>query len=64
MPDMSKPGAHFQDLLETVRFKKLDLRQKANDLLTQAQVYETIEYDLRNVIDKEAKLVSVGKTRE
>lgn len=57
MPDMRKPGAHFESLLETVRYKKLELRRDANKLLTQAEVYEFMEYEIRDAIDKE-----VGKS--
>jgi len=62
MPDMSKPGAHFDSLLENVRYKKLELRREANKLLCQAEVYELMEYDIRDAIDKEAQKGAQGKS--
>lgn len=56
MPDMSKPGSHFEDLYNTLKFRADDCRDKARKLDTQADVYAEAASNLQRAMDKEEAL--------
>jgi hypothetical protein len=64
MPDMSKPGAHLQNALDTFEHKKRECWQQALDAKLRGEVYEQCASELRYALEKEAALAGVGKTRE
>lgn len=55
MPDMSKAGAHFQSLLDGLRFKAEECNRKATDLQIQCAAYREMAYELERAMDKEAE---------
>ena len=55
MPDMSKPGAHFESLLNALRFKSEDCNRKAADLLLQGATYREMTFELERAMEKEAE---------
>lgn len=61
MPDMSKPGAHLQDLLTTFEVKKRECWQQAREAKLRGEIYEECASELRYALEKEAALASVGK---
>lgn len=55
MPDMSKSGAHFESLLNTLRFRSEDCSRKAADLQIEAAAYREMAFDLERAMEKEAE---------
>jgi hypothetical protein len=64
MPDMSKPGAFLQDVLDTFEGKKRECWQQARDAKLRGEIYEECASELRYALEKEAKLAAVGKPGE
>lgn len=62
MPDMSKPGAHLQDVLDTFEHKKRECWQQSRDAKLRGEIYEQCASDLRYALEKEAKLGGEGKS--
>lgn len=59
MPDMSKPLAHIESLLETVRYKIIERKENKMRLEAAIAALEEVERELRLCLrDEKAKLAS------
>lgn len=60
MPDISKPLAHLEMLIEDLRFKQIEHYRKSQDHKLQGDIYAEIGYELKDTLDKErAKIIGV-----
>lgn len=53
MPDMSKPLAHLEMLIESLQYKQIDHYRKSQDHKLQGDIYAEIGYELKNTLHKE-----------
>lgn len=55
MPDMSKPGAHLQEVLDDLDFKKWQHYKEATKHQIMAECYEECHGKVKRAIEKEAQ---------
>lgn len=53
MPDMSKPLAHLEMLIEDLHYKQVAHYRKSQDHKLQGDMYAEIGYALKDTLDKE-----------
>jgi hypothetical protein len=58
VPDMSKPLAHLEMLIEDLHYKQIDHYRKSQDHKLQGDLYAEIGYKLKDTLDKEKAIAS------